>query len=62
MTTDEKRTKGIPLSDIKPSQHRRAFWKQYKRRCRYTGDEHRAGRRSHKNRYNYGYDCTKHHC
>ena len=30
MTTDEKRTKGIPLSDIKPSQHRRAFWKQYR--------------------------------
>lgn len=29
MTTDEKRAKGIPLSDIKPSQHRRASWKKY---------------------------------
>ena len=30
MTTDEKRAKGIPLSDIKPSQHRRASWKKYR--------------------------------
>ena len=29
MTTDEKRAKGIPLDDIKPSQHRRANWQDY---------------------------------
>ena len=30
MTIDEKRARGIPLSDIKHNQHRRANWKEYR--------------------------------